>query len=199
MKEIKYKNKGKEEVRMKVLKTAKKQGGTLLDFYGNGEMYRKAKRNGIKIYSIDDGRQCDNRNKLKRELSKLDTEMTSLKDLCNKEKPPKFKTMFIDNCGHFTKDIKETTKVMHKIMRDKGTMYITLFNARETILPKGSNRNQIDQATLSDIQKTFRDSGISTKKIYTQKYNSIPTYKERRKKTGTPMIVLGFEWKLTTN
>lgn len=199
IREIRFNGSEKAKIRDFILDHAQK-GKAFLDLYGNGECYRLAKNLGINILSIDDGRDFKNGQKLKIQLKGKDKMFINLKDLCNSGMKRNHDVMWLDYCGAFSKDVKDTIPVLPKIMAKKGVLFITLLCGRENLLPKGTDREVIDSAVLSIIKKHFRITKVKVTPFFKKSYLSKPKYGTRKKKAATRMIVHGLTWeKLSTN
>lgn len=197
-KDIKFNGSEKAKIRDYIMDHAG-QGENYLEFYGNGESYRLAKSLGINVLSIDDGRDFDNLDKLKKELRGKEKMLIGLKDLCNLKMKRLNDVIWLDYCGSWSNENAETMKSLPNIMADKGTVFITLLCGRENYLPKGTKREIIDAATIALIKHDFKVAGIKVKKFFSKSYISKPKYNERKKKGGTRMIVHGLTWeKITT-
>lgn len=187
----------KQKVRNKIIEYSKKCN-SILDLYGNGEFYKLAKKNKLNITSIDDGRDFNNIEILKKEKNVI---ITSLRQYAiNNATRISHDLMWLDFCGTLNKPfINKTIPFLPNIMEKKGFLFITLLHARESYIKKGEQRKKIDKTTQNIIKKSFAIEGIKLRKIEKIEYNSIPKYNERKKKGGTPMVVFGFSWSKKEN
>lgn len=195
IKDIKFDGSEKAKIRDYVLQHAG-QGKNFLELYGNGENYRLAKSIGINILSIDDGRDFDNKARLKKEMNGKDKMLISLKDLCLLKMKRKNDVIWLDYCGSFNKDVQETIPFIPNVMANKGTMFITLLCGRENFLPKGTIRELIDATAVNLIKHHFKKAGVIIKPFFKKSYLSKPKYNTRKKEGATRMIVHGLTWTL---
>ena len=188
---ISYNNSEKAKIRDYILNHAG-QGKAYLELYGNGESYSIAKKKGINVLSIDDGRQEHNQRRLKKELKGKGRMFISLQDLCKSKMKRLNDVMWLDYCGILNKDIFKDLMVIPNIMAKKGLVFVTFRCGREYFFPRGSSRELIKFGVRFLMKKHMRAEGIKLKDTFYKEYQSPP--KGKSKKGTTRMCVWGFSW-----
>ena len=177
---------------------AAKEGKRTLSFHGNGEFHKLAKKHGINSFSIDDGRDFKNYDKLKRDMQvDPNVQIISLRKLALQGYgiKEKFDTIWPDFTGHLTDDfLKDTVPYLPNIMAETGYLFVTLFHTREHY-GKGLSRIERDRLSRSMIRQAFAKEDIKLSKYIIYPYKSLPIYEERKTDRKTPMIMYGFKWK----
>lgn len=161
-----------------------------LDFYGAGESYKYiSKRTKANILSIDNNPKI-----AKRFKNNIQTRFISLKNLCI-EALRKFNIMWLDYCGTLNDSVEEELSLLPRIMRNKGTLYITLRMGREHDYFKGTSRSRIEREIITTICHHLAKNNIKATWKYTVKYKSIAKTKGKRKcKAPTAMKLYKFTW-----
>src|ERR1035437_1807060 len=188
---ISYTNCEKAKIRDYILKHAG-QGKAYLELYGNGESYSIAKRMGINVLSIDDGRQENNEIRLKKELKGKGKMFISLQNLCKSRMKRKNDVIWLDYCGSLGKDVFKDIAVLPKIMTKQGTLFITFLCGRENILPKDTDREVINAAVIARYKAHMTKAGVRTRIILHKEYQSLS--KGQKKAKTTRMIIWQLKW-----
>jgi hypothetical protein len=166
-----------------------------VDLYGDGASFRKAKKLGIKIISIDDGTNYKDKNKIKAQLKGKDRAFISLRKLCQtRTEDITTPFLFLDFCGALSEEVFRCFNAMPLIMEDKGCFYITLIRQQENQFPRGTAKILIQKLSISEIKDCFRKLHFKLTLVDTFEYTNAPKYEERKKTSPTKMIVYGFDW-----
>jgi hypothetical protein len=193
IKDIEFNGLKKKEIRDYILKYAK-QAKSFLDLYGNGEMYRIAKKNRVNILSIDDGRDFNNGDKLKKELVGKDKMFISIRNLC-KTSTRKHNVIWLDYCGPLSPTVWKDLTVLPAIMEKRGKLFVTYREGRENMLPKGTMREVINKVYGEITMTVLKEAGLEVKQIGKEVYISNPQYDTRKKKSGDKMVTIELNWK----
>lgn len=192
---IDYESEEKAIIRRKIAETIneeyrKDNTTACLDLFGGGESYEYfTTHTKARILSIDDNPIIGKR------MKKLPgTRNISIADLC-KEGREKLNIHFLDFCGVLGYKMIEDLMLLPKIMTEKGFLFITLRNGRETPFGKGTMREAVEIGLSGMIEKIFARNSIKMTKITAVKYTSFAkTEGERISKAGTSMKVYKFRW-----
>lgn len=162
-----------------------------LELYGEGESYNyMRKHTKAKILSIDNDLKIGK--KIKKE-NKPGTRFISLSDLC-KEEREKFNVMWLDYCSTLDEiGVQQDLTMIPRIMREKGTLFMTIRMGRERQFDKGTSRDLMELGILSKIYIALMDNLIQVEWQCTAKYISRATTKG--KISNKPMKVYKFTWK----
>lgn len=194
IKDISFNSDDKKEIREEIMKHAG-DGTSYLEFYGNGESYKLARKKKIKTLSIDDGRDLDNKILLQNQLRGKNKKLISLQELCNAKRKRTHNLVWLDYCGSFSEEVRKDIAVLPKVLENSGQLFFTFLACRENMYPKGTMREVIDLALEMLLVRFLKEAGLKTKITYKKVYWSQPDYLKRRKKGKTRMVVYGLEWK----
>jgi hypothetical protein len=164
------------------------------EFFGSGQFYRYAITccPELKLISIDDCRQFDNRAQIKREFGDNENvRIISLKELVKIAKITA-KVCWEDACGPFSKNqMREDIKNWISIMPERGTIFITrqIGRERKLGLPKGASRKDIETRIEELIEELWTELNVFADPIFDFEYKSNPT---GNKPSGCRMRVTGY-------
>lgn len=172
--------------------------GDIGGLYGNGGDYEYMKLHApsAKRLFLDDGRSLDNEEILKEKFANMpDCKFISFRDQAKTGTEAERKgTWFIDYCGQFSTSLKEDLKIIDKVLKDKGYIYITIMKGREDLLPAGTDRMVIDEAIDISFAKLLKSAGLKATPHYKIEYPSTPEYEGRKTCRPTIMGVYGFKY-----
>lgn len=194
--DILYTNEKKRRVREYLILPSVLKTKSLLDFLGAAEMYHltKERTQGQHINHLS----IDNDPTKRKLISKLpDAKAISLKELCQQNPENKFGTIWIDYCGQFNYYVNEDLSQIRNIMTQEGDLFMTFFNRRESVLPKGTKRSRIMRYIITQIKEYLAEQSVISDCIQAWTYKSYVYHEKTKKMSKKPcdMIVYKFIWR----
>lgn len=192
---ITYKGEDKQIIRQRIAEKINEEyrkdpTTSYMELYGAGESFKYIKKHTkAKILSID------NNPKIGRRMKGITgTREISIQELCE-EGTSKFNIIWLDYCSTLNNEVIEDLIMLENIMKNKGTLYITLAMGRERQYDKETPRTQMELGIISTIYLSLMQNLIKTEWQCTAKYKSrAETQKKRKTNRGTPMKVYKFNW-----